>query len=126
MAGVRLGEGAKVIWFGAVQAPRDAVVVTVAGSTGALPGTDHGSVKVTPYDAFPAKGRATGGVRCHRLLKGEDTLLLAWAGPYPRALTATGEPLDLPEPTDRRDGSGTPTQGQAASIGGAPAGLEAS
>ncbi len=29
---------------------------------------------------YPAKGRATGGVRCQRLLKGEDALLLAWVG----------------------------------------------
>ena len=28
----------------------------------------------------PPKGRATGGVRCHRFLKGEDALVFAWAG----------------------------------------------
>ena len=36
---------------------------------------------MTPYAEYPAKGRATGGVRCHRFLKGEDLLVLAWAGP---------------------------------------------
>ena len=30
------------------------------------------------------KGRATGGVRAHRFLKGEDTLVFAWAGPATR------------------------------------------
>ena len=34
---------------------------------------------------FPAKGRATGGVRAHRFLKGEDALALAWVGPAPAA-----------------------------------------
>ena len=29
-------------------------------------------MKVTPYEEYPAKGRGTGGVRCHRFLKGED------------------------------------------------------
>ena len=42
-----------------------------------------GRVKVTPFAEYPAKGRGTGGVRCHRFLKGEDTLVFAWAGPGP-------------------------------------------
>ena len=42
-----------------------------------------GRVKVTPFAEYPAKGRATGGVRCHRFLKGEDALVLAWAGAAP-------------------------------------------
>ena len=29
---------------------------------------------------FPGKGRATGGVRAHSFLKGEDSLALAWVG----------------------------------------------
>ena len=32
-----------------------------------------------PYAEYPAKGRGTGGVRCHRFLRGEDVLTLAWA-----------------------------------------------
>ena len=51
-----------------------------SGSSAALPGTEPGSIKVTPYAEYPAKGRGTGGVRAHRFLKGEDTLVLAWAG----------------------------------------------
>ena len=55
------------------------------------------------------KGRATGGVRCHRFLKGEDVLVLAWAGAAPpRAAAANGVPVDLPAATGKRDGSGTP------------------
>ena len=37
-------------------------------------------------------------MRCHRFLKGEDTLVLAWAGTAPaRAAAASGAPVDLPE-----------------------------
>lgn len=121
VAGMRVGDGAEVVWFGAVAAPEEAEVVTVAGSTSALPGT-HGSVKVTPYAEYPAKGRATGGVRCHRFLKGEDTLQLAWVGSAPRGCTGSGEPVELPEPTQRRDGSGSPVGEPPAVLGGPPAG----
>ena len=48
-------------------------VLTVSGASAALPGTGPGSAKVTPFAEYPAKGRGTGGVRCHRFLKGEDT-----------------------------------------------------
>ncbi|WP_444960789.1 DNA gyrase/topoisomerase IV subunit A [Nocardiopsis sp. M1B1] len=107
VAGVRLSEGARVLWFGAVPSPQDSVVVTVSGSSGALEGTQAGSAKVTPFEAYPAKGRATGGVRCHRYLKGEDTLLFGWIGRSPaRAARADGKPVRLPDPVDRRDGSG--------------------
>ena len=109
MAGVRLSAGAQVVFFGAVPTDAPAIVVTVSGHSAALPGTDPGSLKVTPLREYPAKGRATGGVRCHRFLKGEDTLILAWAGPTPAlAAAATGVAIELPEPDLRRDGSGTP------------------
>ncbi len=66
-------------------------------------------MKVTPFGEYPAKGRATGGVRCHRFLKGEDELVFAWAGAAPALAAAdSGAPVDLPEPVARRDGSGTP------------------
>ncbi|MFL6157134.1 MAG: DNA topoisomerase (ATP-hydrolyzing) subunit A [Marmoricola sp.] len=108
IAGIKLTGSARATWFGAVPST-DAVVVTVSGASSALPGTESGSVKVTPFSEYPAKGRATGGVRCHRFLKGEDTLVFAWAGPAPaRAAAASGAPVDLPEADGRRDGSGTP------------------
>ena len=63
--------------------------------------------KVSPLAIYPPKGRATGGVRCQRLLKGEDAVILAWVGDgTPLACATSGSPVDLPEPTDRRDGSG--------------------
>jgi DNA gyrase subunit A len=108
MAGIKLAPKASAVFFGAVPSG-DALLVTVAGSSAALPGTDAGTVKVTPFTEYPPKGRATGGVRCHRFLRGEDTLLFAWAGPVPAlAAAASGAPVDLPPADGRRDGSGVP------------------
>jgi DNA gyrase subunit A len=126
MAGIRLAARAHVVWFGAVapaasagDAARAPVVVTVAGSAGALPGTSAVTVKVTPYGEYPPKGRATGGVRCHRFLKGEDVLVLAWAGPGPgRGATEAGTPVELPPPDGRRDGSGARVRHPLAALGG--------
>jgi DNA gyrase subunit A len=96
-------------------------VVTVAGSSEALPGTEAGTVKVTPFSEYPGKGRGTGGVRCHRFLKGEDTLLVAYAGPPPvKAAASSGAPVDLPEEHGRRDGSGTPVAQPILAVAGAP------
>ncbi len=107
VAGIKLSPGARAVSFGAIADMESAYVVTVAGSGEALPGTQNGAVKVSPLSIYPAKGRATGGVRCHRLLKGEDTLLLAWVGDgVPLACATSGSPVDLPQPVDRRDGSG--------------------
>ena len=121
MAGIKLAADQRVTFFGAVPKGADALVVTSSGSSGALPGTEPGSIKATPYSEYPAKGRATGGVRCHRFLKGEDVLVLAWAGALPaRAAAANGVALDLPEATGRRDGSGVPAATAIARIAGPP------
>ncbi|WP_329545126.1 DNA topoisomerase IV subunit A [Streptomyces sp. NBC_01356] len=107
MAGIKLTEGAKVISFTAVDPAVDAVVFTVAGSRGTLDDSVQTTAKLTPFDQYPRKGRATGGVRCQRFLKGEDCLSLAWAGPSPaRAAQKNGTPAELPEMDPRRDGSG--------------------
>ncbi|MEV5894023.1 DNA gyrase/topoisomerase IV subunit A [Nonomuraea fuscirosea] len=120
MAGIRLDDGARVIWFGVVDPEQPAQVVTVAGSSTALPGTQVGGGKVSDYAEFPAKGRATGGVRAQRFLKGEDELLLAWAGPAPaKAVSAVGKPVPLPEEIGRRDGSGVRLTHTIGAIGGA-------
>jgi DNA gyrase subunit A len=111
IAGIRVTAGERVTWFGAVDpdAPEGSVVVTSSGSSTALPGTEPGALKVAPFSEYPAKGRATGGVRCHRFLKGEDTLVFAWVGTAPaRAAAASGSPIELPAPTGKRDGSGIP------------------
>jgi DNA gyrase subunit A len=119
VAGIKLAPGQRVVFFGALDSARDAVVVTSSGSSSALPGTEPGSLKVTPYGEYPRKGRTTGGVRCHRFLKGEDTLVLAWAGTTPaRAAAANGVAVELPPPTGRRDGSGVPATTVIAAVAG--------
>ncbi|MCU1572385.1 MAG: gyrase subunit [Micrococcaceae bacterium] len=108
MAGIKLGPGDRVLSFSVVAAEDpDAVVVTIAGSSKALPGTETGSAKVTALAEYPVKGRATAGVRAHRFLRGEDLLLLAWAGHGPaKATSAAGIARALPTEHGRRDGSG--------------------
>ncbi len=97
------------------------VVVTAAGSRDRLPGSPASSVKVTPFEVYPAKGRGTGGVRAHRFLKGEDLLVAAWVGPGPAlAAGATGVPVPLPPVDLRRDGSGARPQGALSVVGGVP------
>ena len=117
IAGIKLARGARVVFFGA-SATSDSVVVSVAGSSSALPGTEPGTVKVTRFAEYPGKGRATGGVRCHRFLKGEDTLVLGWVGAEPAvAAAASGSPIELPAPDPRRDGSGSPAGQPIAAVG---------
>ena len=123
MAGIKLAEGARAAAFNVVPAGKvawtyeegengltsgsGAVVLTVAGDSDALPGTENGAAKVTPLEMYPTKGRATGGVRSQRFLKGQNTLILAWVGLYPlHASTSAGSPVELPKPDMRRDGSG--------------------
>jgi DNA gyrase subunit A len=120
MAGIKLSEGATVLSFTAVDGASDALVVTVAGAGDALEGLGGlGTAKATPFDQFPRKGRATGGVRCQRFLRGEDRLVLAWAGPAPaRAATANGSPAELPGRDPRRDGSGVPLAKEIAAVAG--------
>ena len=118
MAGIRVAAGERVISFGVVDADAEGtVVVTVAGTTQALAGADAGTGKVSDFDEFPAKGRATGGVRAQRFLKGEDTLTLAWVGTDPRAVGADGAVRTLPEPGAKRDASGTPLEGVVGAVG---------
>ena len=119
MAGVRVADDATVIFFGAVTPGEGNVVTTVAGSLGQLTGTGASSMKVSDFSEFPAKGRATGGVRCHRLVKGEDALLLGWVGRTPaRAETASGKPVKLTEELKPRDASGDRITTTIAAIGG--------
>ena len=119
MAGIKLSDGARVLSFTAVDPAADAVVLSVATASDTLAGGEQTSWKVTPFDLYPRKGRATGGVRCQRFLRGEDALAFAWAGTVPvLAATAAGVPVEMPERDPRRDGSGTPVTAQVAAVGG--------
>ncbi len=111
MAGISLGADARVVFFGSVPAMEgdSAVVATIAGSASVLPGTDPGTGKISDFAEFPAKGRATGGVRAQRFLKGEDLILSAWVGVGPvLAVGVDGSARALPEPGAKRDASGVP------------------
>ncbi|MGX5692243.1 DNA gyrase/topoisomerase IV subunit A [Dermacoccus abyssi] len=115
VAGIKLGKGAHVIHFGGVS--RDGVVVTGAGHPSS-PDGEITSLKVAPFAEFPAKGRATAGVRAHRFLRGENHLTFAWVGSAPaRAADATGKAITLPPADGKRDGSGDTAPGQIAAIG---------
>jgi len=100
MAGINLAADAEVLSFNVVITADlehgEPMVVTSTGT----------QVKVTPFAQYPAKGRATGGVRAQRFLKGETRLAVAWVGPRPVGASTTGDPVDLPDPDNRRDGSG--------------------
>ncbi|WP_238013570.1 DNA topoisomerase IV subunit A [Dactylosporangium sp. AC04546] len=100
MAGIALTDGTQVLYFGAVT-----TTDTEHGEPMVVTAT-MGNAKVTPFRLYPAKGRATGGVRAQRFLKGETRLVLAWVGPRPVAASAKGDPRDLPAADSRRDGSG--------------------
>jgi DNA gyrase subunit A len=118
MTGIKLGEGAEVISFTVVDPSEDGVVFTIAGSHGTLDDSAL-TAKLTPFDQYPRKGRATGGVRCQRFLKGEDVLVFAWAGTSPaRAARTDGSPVALPGQDPRRDGSGTPLAHPVAVLAG--------
>jgi len=118
MAGIKLPD-AHVVAFAALPDLAGAELVTVAGDSRALPGTELGSVKVTPVVLYPGKGRSSLGVRCHKFRSGEDGIIHAWVGAGPaRAATASGKPIDLPPPTDRRDGTGTSPSAPIGAISG--------
>ncbi len=133
MAGMKLPAGAFVVGFSVVdlKAPEgvlDVVDEPVVVTAGGLPSHGRGrgpgvasSVKVTPLTEYPRKGRATGGVRCQRLLSGEALLVFGWAGRGPAWAAATsGDPVELPAGYGRRDGSGSPVPDKPPAVVGRP------
>jgi DNA gyrase subunit A len=118
MAGMNISAGSSALFFGAIEPTGDVVVVTISGSSAVLPGTDAGRAKVSALSEFPGKGRATGGVRAHSFLKGEDSLSVAWVGPAPAAAVGTeGSARELPDSGAKRDASGSPLDAVVGSVG---------
>lgn len=96
VAGISLVEGCNAIHFG-VSTHADTLVTTFTGKT----------VKSTPLSLYPPKGRGSKGVRSHKFLKGETELTLANVSPTPAAYMGV-KAVKLPQPVDKRDGSGSP------------------
>jgi DNA gyrase subunit A len=121
MAGINLDDKASVIFFGVVNNPQTATVLTAANASDVLPGTDPGSGKVSALEEFPAKGRATGGVRAQRFIRSEDQLYFAYVGSDLAALALDGRPVELPEELAKRDASGALLPNVIGSAGSLPA-----
>lgn len=94
VAGIKIGDGASIVSFNVVG--EDAIVATYTGS----------SVKLTPLKLYPPKGRATGGVRSHKFLKGETELVKAVVADHPVGMSGV-KAVKLPAIVEKRDGSGT-------------------
>jgi DNA gyrase subunit A len=116
VAGINLSDDDKVVHF-TVTDVNTASVVTITAAESTLTGADPGRAKLTPLTEFPSKGRATGGVRSHGLLKGEIGLALAWVGPEPRGCASDGTPRALPTDTGKRDGTGVPLTDAVTAVG---------
>jgi DNA gyrase subunit A len=99
IAGIKLAAGQHVLAAAALPADEAAFanVLTVTGQT----------VKLSPFKAYPAKGRATGGVRSHTMLKGENGLVSAFIGADIIGVDESGTKVALPPVNQKRDASGT-------------------
>jgi DNA gyrase subunit A len=107
MAGIKTES--EVVYFGVVKPKEKNVVLTVANSSASLPGTDGGGMKVSKIDEFPKKGRATGGVRCQKFIRGQNQIVLGYVGPEGFQLTdAKGKAIGVEYQLQKRDASGDP------------------
>ena len=107
MAGIKTES--EVVYFGVVKPKAKNVVVTVANSSASLPGTDGGGLKVSKLEEFPKKGRATGGVRCQKFIRGQNQIVLGFVGPENFQLVdAKGKAIGVEYQLQKRDASGDP------------------
>lgn len=100
MAGIKLPNGVHVVAFNVVNLENKPSVITFTGKT----------IKRTPLNEYPSKGRATAGVRAHKFLKGEEHLLGAFIGNDPVASDRLGKATEIPTTIGKRDGSGIPVE----------------
>ena len=106
--GMKLSDGAAVIAFAAAVVT-DQVLVTMS---------DQGTLKSTPLDEYPAKGRGGIGVRCQRLLSGETELTEALVASPQEATAVDAKDQAISEalPKGRRDGSGVRLNSKPAAL----------
>lgn len=107
MAGIKTDS--EVVYFGVIKPKEKNVVLTVANSSASLPGTDGGGMKVSKLEEFPKKGRATGGVRCQKFIRGQNQIVLGFVGPEGFQLVdAKGKAIGVEYQLQKRDASGDP------------------
>ena len=107
MAGIKTDS--EVVYFGVVKPKEKNVVLTIANSSASLPGTDGGGIKVSKLAEFPKKGRATGGIRCQKFIRGQNQIVLGYAGPEGFQLfDSKGKSIGVEYELQKRDASGDP------------------
>jgi len=105
MAGIKTE--VEVVYFGVINPKEKNLVLTVANSSQSLPGTDGGGLKVSKIDEFPKKGRATGGVRCQKFIRGQNQISMAYVGPENFQLVdSKGKAIGVEYELQKRDASG--------------------
>ena len=107
MAGIKTES--EVVYFGVLKPKEKNVVLTVANSSASLPGTDGGGMKISKLAEFPKKGRATGGVRCQKFIRGQNQIVLGYVGPEGFQLVdGKGKAIGVEYELQKRDASGDP------------------
>jgi DNA gyrase subunit A len=107
MAGIKTDS--EVVYFDVLKPKEKNVVLTVANSNASLPGTDGGGMKVSKIDEFPKKGRATGGVRCQKFIRGQNQIILGYVGPEDfQLIDGKGKAIGVEYELQKRDASGDP------------------
>ena len=118
VAGINLADGANAIAFYAINPKTPNHVLTAANNADSLGAIDSGSAKLSDLNDFPAKGRATGGVRSQKFIRDESALYFAYVGPAPvLALGSAGKPIEIDSKPAKRDASGTPLAATIVSAG---------
>ena len=117
IAGIRLSDGARVIFFGAVDPAVDSIVVTVSGSSDSLPGTDP-SPSTPARAAGPEESERTASSRARTPCSSPGS-----AGPAPARPSPMASPS--PSPSPRAGGTGRaspPPRSSGASAPSEPSG----
>ena len=97
IAGIKVAAGQRVVFFGAVDPAAEAVVVTSSGPPGPSRAPRPVPSRRRRMPSTRRRGAPPVGCAATASSRGEDTLILAWAGATPaRAAAANGVALELP------------------------------